>query len=302
MTGMTEAEFQHQLAQERQARRQAEQSAAEKSREIHQLTQQLAEAREQALEASRATSTFLANMSHELRTPLNAIIGYSDILEEEAQQLDRDDFIFDLHLIKSAGKHLQAVISDILALTKIESGQMDLDLDTFDLVKLVQEVMTTVQLMVNQNGNTLEVNCDDTIGVMQADMSKVQQILFNLLGNAAKFTQQGHITLTVERRPLVMPALYPPQADPPPEEIVLRVTDTGIGITPDQAQYLFKAFTQADGSTTRRYGGAGLGLTICQHFCRMMGGHLTVESVLGQGSIFTVYLPAQVTGQATLAN
>ena len=294
---MDEIKQQDLLAQERQARQQAERLAVEKTQalaqaqaQIQQLTARLealsqkhaAEPAQQATGAGRATQIFLANMSHELRTPLNAIIGYSDILEEEAKALGHDDFLVDLNLIKSAGKHLQAVIGDILALTKIESGQMDLDLDTFDVSKIVQEAAMMVQLLVNKNGNTLEVNCNGNVGEMQADPAKVQQILFNLLSNAAKFTEHGRITLTAERSPTI------------PAEITFTVTDTGIGIMPPQMERLFTAFAQADDSTTRKYGGLGLGLTICRHFCQMMGGKITVESEFGRGAVFTVRLPAQV--------
>jgi signal transduction histidine kinase len=306
---MTDIDLRQQLQQEQQARRQAEQLVVKKNHALAQaqtqidqlnrqlnelsqkLTTELAQAREQALESHRATQTFLTNISHELHTPLNAIIGYSDILGEEARELGREDFVLDLQLIKSAGKQLQAVISDILALTKIETGQMDLDLTTFDIAKMLQEVLTTVQLTVSKNGNTLTVNCHNNIGAMRADMVKVQQILFNLLSNAAKFTQQGQLNLTVERRPTEA-------NNPIPSEIVFRVTDSGIGISPEQTQLLFKAFTQVDGSTTRKYGGVGLGLTICQHFCRMMGGKITFESEFGHGSTFTVSLPTLVTGVA----
>jgi signal transduction histidine kinase len=292
-----------QLRQEKLARQQVEKIAEQKTvalqqaeQEIHQLTKRLeeladvhttklAEANRLALEASLATSTFVANMSHELRTPLNAIIGYSGILQDEARDLGRDDFVLDLQMIESAGKHLRAVLSDILALTKIESGQMDLDVDTFDIVKLIEEVAMTVQLMVNKSGNTLKLDFDDDIGMMQTDMNKVQQLLFNLLSNAAKFTESGTITLNVERRS---------NSQQSPDEIIFRVTDTGIGMAPAQMEMLFKAFTQADDSTTRRYGGIGLGLTICQHFCRMMGGKITVKSEVGQGSTFTVFLPAEM--------
>ncbi|MFC1975311.1 sensor histidine kinase [Chloroflexota bacterium] len=300
---MTDTILKQQLEQEKQARRQAEMMAEQKTlalrqaeQEIHQLTKRLeelaetqtaklAEAHRLALEASLATSTFVANMSHELRTPLNAIIGYSGILQDEVRDMGRDDFILDLQMIESAGKHLQAVLSDILALTKIEAGQMDLDVDTFDIIKLIEEVARTIQLMVNKSGNTLKLDFDDNIGMMQADMNKVQQVLFNLLSNAAKFTEGGTITLSVERCS---------NDQQPADEIIFRVTDTGIGMAPEQMDILFQAFIQADDSTTRRYGGSGLGLTICQHFCRMMGGKMTVESEVGQGSTFIVYLPAKV--------
>jgi signal transduction histidine kinase len=313
---MSDMPLEQQLKQEKRARQQAEKIAEEKTlalseaeQEIQHLTRlleeltrvksvELTKARRQAQEASQATSTFVANMSHELRAPLNAIIGYSSILQEEARDLGRDDFVLDLQMIESAGKHLQAVISDILALSKIVSGQMDLDVDTFDITKVIEEVVMTVQLMVNKNSNTLKLDYDDDIGPMRADMNKVRQILFNILGNAAKFTQQGTITLAVERQPLVINNPSPKIANngcQPIDQIVFRVTDTGIGISPKQKESLFGAFTQADGSTTRRYGGAGLGLTICRHFCQMMGGEITVESEVGQGSTFTIYLPAEMT-------
>ena len=313
---MSDIPLEQQLKQEKCARQQAEKIAEEKTlalseaeQEIQHLTRlleeltrvksvELTKARRQAQEASQATSTFVANMSHELRAPLNAIIGYSSILQEEARDLGRDDFVLDLQMIESAGKHLQAVISDILALSKIVSGQMDLDVDTFDITKVIEEVVMTVQLMVNKNSNALKLDYDDDIGPMRADMNKVRQILFNILGNAAKFTEQGTITLTVERQPLVINNLSPKIANngrQPIDHIVFRVMDTGIGISPEQKERLFGAFTQADGSTTRKYGGAGLGLTICRHYCQMMGGEITVESEAGQGSTFTIYLPAEMT-------
>jgi signal transduction histidine kinase len=308
---MDDGLIQQELDYERQVREQAERIVVEKTRalreaeqEIERLTKRvkeltetqtlrLSEAWQQAMAASQATSTFVANMSHELRTPLNAIIGYSSILQDEARSLGRDDFIIDLQMIESAGKHLQAVLSDILALTKIESGQMDFDVDTFDIAKMIEDVVMTVQLAINKNGNVLELDYNDDIGLMQSDRNKIQQMLFNLLSNAAKFTEQGTITLVVERR---LPATaVSNDGRQPAEEIMFRVSDTGIGIAPEQVEGLFHEFAQADGSTTRRYGGTGLGLTICHYFCRMMQGQITVESEVGRGSTFTVFLPAHVT-------
>jgi CheY-like chemotaxis protein/two-component sensor histidine kinase len=222
-------------------------------------------------------------MSHELRTPLNAIIGYSEMLQEEAEDLGQEDFTPDLQKIQFAGKHLLALINDILDLSKIEAGRMDLYLETFDLPSMVQEAVTTIQPLVEKNRNTLTVHCADNLGTIQADLTKVRQSLFNLLSNACKFTEQGTIRLAVSRETVDGAAW-----------VTLRVTDTGIGMTPEQTGRLFQAFAQADASTTRQYGGTGLGLTITRHFCRMMGGDITVESALGQGSTFTIRLPAEV--------
>src|SRR5262245_8503717 len=233
--------------------------------------------------ASRYQSACLANMSHELRTPPNAIIGYSEMLQEEAEDLGQEDFTPDLQKIQFAGKHLLALINDILDLSKIEAGRMDLYLETFDLPSMVQEAVSTIQPLVEKNRNTLTVHCADNLGTIQADLTKVRQSLFNLLSNACKFTEQGTITLAVSRETVDGAAW-----------VTLGVTDTGIGMTPEQMGRLFQAFAQADASTTRQYGGTGLGLTITRHFCRMMGGDITVESALGQGSTFTIRLPAEV--------
>jgi signal transduction histidine kinase/CheY-like chemotaxis protein/HAMP domain-containing protein len=234
--------------------------------------------------ASRYKSEFLANMSHELRTPLNAIIGYSEMLQEEAEELGHTDFTPDLQKIDAAGKHLLALINDILDLSKIEAGRMDLYLETFDLATMLRDVETTVQPLVEKNANTLVVQHADTLGSMRADLTKVRQALFNLLSNACKFTKQGTVALEVTRR----------QAEEGAEWITFRVSDTGIGMTPEQMGKLFQAFSQAEVSTARQYGGTGLGLAITRHFCQMMGGDITVESVVGQGSTFTIRLPADV--------
>jgi PAS domain S-box-containing protein len=247
------------------------------------VQEELRLAKEAAEEANRAKSAFLANMSHELRTPLNAIIGYSEMLQEEAADLGQQDLTPDLQKIQAAGRHLLALINDILDLSKIEAGKMDLFLETFDVQPMLQEAVTTIQPLVEKNRNTLEVHSPDVLGTMRADLTKVRQALFNLLSNACKFTEQGIITLAASRE--VVDGVG---------WITFRVTDTGIGISPEQLGNLFQAFAQANASTTRQYGGTGLGLAITRHFCQMMGGDITVGSTLGQGATFTIRLPAQV--------
>jgi signal transduction histidine kinase len=251
--------------------------------ELKTLNEQLQQARDAALAASRAKSEFLARMSHELRTPLNAIIGYSEMLQEEAQDLGEAALSPDLQKINTAGKHLLALINDILDLSKIEAGKMPLYLETFDLASVIHDVATTVQPLVEVNANTLVVHRLDALGTLHADLTKVRQVLFNLLSNACKFTKQGTIGLQVSR-----------QGEDGAEWIMFCVTDTGIGMTPGQMGKLFQAFSQAEDSTTRQYGGTGLGLAITKHFCQMMGGDVTVASEVGQGSTFTVRLPAKV--------
>jgi GAF domain-containing protein len=233
--------------------------------------------------ASRYKSEFLANMSHELRTPLNAIIGYSEMLQEEAEDLGYQDFTPDLQRINAAGKYLLALINDILDLSKIEAGRMDLYLETFDLTTMLHDVETTVQPLVEKNANTLVVQRADTLGTMRADLTKVRQALFNLLSNACKFTKHGTVTLAVTR-----------QTEAGGEWITFRVSDTGIGMTPTHMARLFQAFSQAEASTARQFGGTGLGLAITKQFCQLMGGDVTVESELGKGSTFTIRLPVEV--------
>ncbi|HSR33935.1 MAG TPA: ATP-binding protein, partial [Anaerolineae bacterium] len=241
------------------------------------------EAREAAEAASRAKSTFLANMSHELRTPLNAIIGYSEMLAEDLADEGLEDLVADLQRIRAAGKHLQAVISDVLDLSKIEAGKMELYLETFEVPRLIEEVANTVQPLVEERSNVLEIQCADDVGSIHADPIKVRQTLLNLLGNAAKFTEMGKITLSVAQE--VVDGVG---------WLTLRVRDTGIGMSPEQVDKLFQAFSQVHASTTRRYGGTGLGLVITKHYCQMMGGEIDVESKLGAGSTFTIRLPAAV--------
>jgi signal transduction histidine kinase/DNA-binding response OmpR family regulator len=254
---------------------------------------QLELARETAEEANKAKSQFLANMSHELRTPMNAIIGYSEMLQEEAEDLGQRGFIPDLQKIHGAGKHLLGLINDILDLSKVEAGKMTLFLEDFDVAKLVHEVAATVQPLIEKNANTLEVVCAADIGTMRADVTKLRQTLFNLLSNASKFTERGTIRLETRR----FPALHSQ-----PSTLNFRVTDTGIGMTPDQIGKLFEAFSQADASTTRKYGGTGLGLAISRKFCQIMGGDITVESEPGRGSTFTVTLPTAVAEQPVEAS
>ncbi|HEX9373436.1 MAG TPA: histidine kinase N-terminal 7TM domain-containing protein [Roseiflexaceae bacterium] len=240
-------------------------------------------AKEDALAASRAKSTFLANMSHELRTPLTSILGYSELLQVVAESQGYKELLPDLEHIRVAGGHLLALISDILDLSKIEAGKLDLYLETFDLPALVEYVASTVRPLVERNHNTLDVRCAADLGSMHADMTRVQQVLFNLLSNAAKFTHEGSITIAVTREA---------------GWFRFEVADTGIGMTPDQMQGLFTEFVQADASTTRKYGGTGLGLALSQRFCQMMGGDIDITSRVGVGSTFSVRLPVTVAGAA----
>ncbi|HEU4322192.1 MAG TPA: response regulator [Roseiflexaceae bacterium] len=260
--------------------------------------EELERAKEAAEAANRSKSAFLANMSHELRTPLNAIIGYSEMLQEEAQDLGQDDFVPDLQKIHTAGKHLLALINDILDLSKIEAGKMDLYLESFDVGTLIDDVVATVKPLVQTRGNTLEINAPPDIGTMRADLTKVRQSLFNLLSNASKFTEQGRITLDVFIHEHPAPAID----DPPFTTVNFRVSDTGIGMTAEQLAKLFQPFTQADSSTTRKYGGTGLGLAITRRFCQMMDGDITVESAPGQGTTFMITLPRVVMTPAEQAN
>jgi signal transduction histidine kinase/DNA-binding response OmpR family regulator len=259
-----------------------ESKVRERTQELSEALRELAVKRDEALDASRTKSLFLANMSHELRTPLNAIIGYSEMLEEEADDFGYEDIIPDLQKIQKAGKHLLALINDILDISKIEAGKVDLFIEEFELQELLEDILSTIQPLIEKNENELVLEGDE-LGKIHNDVTKMRQVIFNLLSNAAKFTTQGTITIAVKRT-----------LEAGDEWLEVAVSDTGIGMTPEQLSKVFSEFTQADASTTRKYGGTGLGLPISRHFCQMMGGDINVASVEGQGSTFTMRVPAHV--------
>jgi signal transduction histidine kinase/DNA-binding response OmpR family regulator len=243
------------------------------------------EARERAEDANRTKSEFLANMSHELRTPLNAIIGYSEILEEDAEESGQVELVRDLQKICNAGRHLLNLINDVLDLAKIESGKMNLFFESFNIVKMAQEVVGTVQPLCDKNNNKLTLEFASDVGLMRSDLTKVRQSLFNLLSNASKFTNNGHIKLIITKE------LSLTSNGEGTKNISFKISDTGIGMKPDQIKKLFQAFSQADNSTTRKYGGTGLGLAITKQFATMMNGEIIVESEYTKGSTFTLNLP-----------
>ncbi|NJN61863.1 MAG: PAS domain S-box protein [Coleofasciculaceae cyanobacterium RL_1_1] len=300
---------------------------------------ELRDAKTTAETANRLKSAFLANMSHELRTPLNAIIGYSEIMCEEAEDSGDEDTIEDLKKISTAGNYLLSLINDILDISKIEAGKMELYLEPFDLTVFIEEVSDTIAPLIQKNGNRFETRCEVT-QPMRADLGKLRQIAINLLGNAAKFTENGTISLTIEpysdpiepqpgdphvyldqvQQPIVTTStavvitstktstetstetasrISEPPSPSEPAFIVLSVHDTGIGIDPDRLAVLFEPFVQENASTAQHYGGTGLGLTIAQRFCHLMGGRLNVESQVDRGSIFRAILPLDVPDRQT---
>ncbi len=240
--------------------------------------------------ASRHKSQFLANMSHELRTPLNAIIGVTEMLLEDAQAAAQPDQIEAHERILRAGKHLLALINDILDLSKIEAGKLELSLESVALGPLVEDVVATIRPLASKNGNQVVLECPAAVGTIRTDPTRLRQALLNLASNAGKFTERGTIRVEVGRQ----------ATEGGRDWVTMAVSDTGIGMTPEQMAKLFEEFTQADASTTRKYGGTGLGLAISRRLCRMMGGDITVSSTPGQGSTFTIRLPADARAPARL--
>ena len=251
--------------------------------EIRKAYSEVASARDMAMEANAAKTKFLANMTHELRTPMNAIIGYTEMLLEETKEKNLMEIHSDLSKIGSSAKILLQLINEILDLSKIEAGKMEVSLESFKIKEVVEPAIHAIDPLLQKNKNTLKLQCDEDLGYMVADMNRVRQTLINLLSNANKFTENGEITMEVTRIK---------KQDIP--WVVFKVTDTGIGIPQDKLRSIFSEFTQADASTSRKYGGTGLGLAISQRFCRMMGGSIAVSSELGKGSTFSVQLPAKV--------
>lgn len=247
--------------------------------ELRQQNLELEKARELSEVANRTKSQFLANMSHELRTPLNAIIGYSEIIQEDATDSGQEQLVPDLKKIEGAGRHLLGLINDILDLSKVEAGKMEIFIEEIDIPSLLDEVRAIITPLVTKNGNILEVQIADGIGSMRTDRTKVKQCLLNVLSNASKFTQDGKLTVSVKH------------LETDNRMVQITISDTGIGMSEEQLGRLFQAFSQADASTTKKFGGTGLGLAITRHFCRLLGGDITVASKVDEGSTFTIVLP-----------
>lgn len=271
----------------RTARDELDEKVRTRTRELNKTNEALRLAKIFAESANRAKSQFLANMSHELRTPLNAIIGYGELLEEDARERGDKNYLVDLEKVTSAGRHLLSLISDILDLSKIEAGQMRVIIRRFDVKREIEELVAVIKPLVEKRQNRLEVKFSDSAGEMNSDPQKFRQVLFNLLSNAAKFTEKGRIMVEVRR-----------ESAANGEIVEIRVSDTGIGMSEELVQRVFDPFVQADESSTRRQGGTGLGLTICRQFCQLMGGEISLESKPGAGSVFTVRLPRDLPAAA----
>ncbi|MGB5534658.1 MAG: response regulator [Thiogranum sp.] len=254
-------------------------------RKVMERTASLQRATEVAKQANNAKSEFLANMSHELRTPMNAILGYSEMLIEEAEDVGQDGFIPDLQKVNQAGNHLLALINDVLDLAKIESGRMEAFGEDLDVGSLIDQVVGTTQPLMGNNNNQFTIERGEQLGTAHQDITKLRQSLLNMLSNAAKFTHEGTVTLRAARE----------KADGV-DWLTFSVSDTGIGIPADKLEHVFEAFSQADSSTTRDYGGTGLGLPISRRFCQMLGGDLTVRSNVGEGTTFTMRVPVLLPG------
>jgi signal transduction histidine kinase len=249
--------------------------------EVRRLYDDLTIAHEEVVAASQVKSQFLANMSHELRTPLNAIIGYSDLLQVVAARKQDTTYVDDLQRIQKAGKHLLKLINDILDISKIEAGKLQLEMQVFDVPMILDEINETIQPLAAQNSNAFTVNVAPDLSPVHADCMRLKQCLLNLLSNACKFTQAGEVDFSITQEQVHGQ-----------EFVTFRVTDTGVGLSDDQAARLFQPFSQADASTTRKFGGTGLGLAITKNLCDAMGGNIDLQSQLGAGSSFTIRLPA----------
>jgi signal transduction histidine kinase len=265
------------------AKEQLEQTVRDRTSELELTLEELEIQRQAADTANEAKSSFLANMSHELRTPMNAIIGYSEMLTEDAEDEGLDEMVGDLNKINAAGKHLLSLINDVLDLSKIEAGRMELYLETFDLRQMLDDVASTAQPLFEKNNNGFVLDVDERVAEAHLDVTKVRQSLFNLLSNAAKFTHDGTITLAVRLVDKSGVAW-----------VEMAVSDTGIGISEDKLSKVFEEFAQADESTTRDFGGTGLGLSLTRQICQMMGGGIELHSEVGVGSTFTIALPLEV--------
>lgn len=256
------------------------QQVEDRNQQLIDANEKLFEARAEAERANTSKSQFLANMSHELRTPLNAIIGYSEMLLDEVNRLDSSEIIPELLKILSSGKHLLELINDVLDISKIEAGKVELYLEEFDVRQVVSGVEKLILPMIERNKNVLKIQIDDDVNIMFSDVMKIRQNLLNLLSNAAKFTEKGRITLQVQQ-----------EIGEDKKYIVFKIKDTGIGMAENQVKKVFQSFIQADVSTAKRFGGTGLGLSITREFCRLLGGDISVISELGKGSTFTMKLP-----------